>query len=232
MSRSLRRGAIAASALVISIASLTACAAGMDAQTLEVKPDNAATSVGAIKIQNATVVTQPEQNAEGPAAVSATVFNNGKKQQTLESITLPGTDATVKLSPAGGSGQVTVPAGGYVILGGKGNASAVIENGQKIAKPGDVQPVVLRFSETGDVQVSSFVVPADNYYKDFGPSGAPKPAEPSAPASASPSGSPSAGASTPAEGQHGGEGESEGDAGLEEGATSSESTEGSQDAGH
>ena len=43
VSRSLRRGALAAAAIVFSIASLAACGAGNDAQTLEVKPDNAAT---------------------------------------------------------------------------------------------------------------------------------------------------------------------------------------------
>ena len=71
MSRSLRRGALAATALAFSIATLSACAAGKDAQTLEIKPDNAATSVGDIKIQNVNVVTQPGRRA-GPAAVTAT----------------------------------------------------------------------------------------------------------------------------------------------------------------
>ncbi|MEU2156560.1 DUF461 domain-containing protein [Streptomyces sp. NPDC019396] len=183
---------------MISVASLTACGAGNDAQTLAIKPDNAATSVGDIKIQNATVITQPDIKAEGPAVVSGTVFNNGTKEQTLESITLPGTKLTVKLSPAKGSGALTVPAGGSVLLGGKGNASAVIENGREAGQDGEPQKVVFRFSETGDVSIDAFVVPASSYFTEYGPSAIPQPpASPSAPAS-----SPSA----PAAG-HGGEGE-------------------------
>ncbi|MFD7611788.1 DUF461 domain-containing protein [Streptomyces sp. NPDC059828] len=183
---------------MISVASLTACGAGNDAQTLEIKPDNAATSVGDIKIQNATVITQPDTKAEGPAVVSGTVFNNGTKEQTLESITLPGTKLTVKLTPAKGSGALTVPAGGSVLLGGKGNASAVIENGREAGQDGEPQKVVFRFSETGDVSIDAFVVPATSYFTEYGPSAIPQPpASPSAPA-ASPS-APAAG--------HGGEGE-------------------------
>ncbi|MFC5804079.1 DUF461 domain-containing protein [Streptomyces formicae] len=195
MSRSLRRGAIAASVLAISIASLSACGAGQDAQTLGVKPDNAATSVGNIKIQNATVLAQPVAGAEGPAVVSATLFNDGQKDETLESVTLPGTNSAVKLTAAKG-GPVTVPAGGSIILGGEGNASAVIENGREAGKAGDVQRVVFRFSETGDVRLDAFVTPAIGYYKDYGPTGAAQPPS----ESPSPTGSPTAGA-------HGGEGE-------------------------
>lgn len=77
MSSSLRRGALAAAATAFSIAALSACAAGTDAQTLEVKPDNAETAVGDIKIQNAIVITQPVTDSPGPAVVSATLFNTG-----------------------------------------------------------------------------------------------------------------------------------------------------------
>ncbi|GAA4913192.1 DUF461 domain-containing protein [Streptomyces coeruleoprunus] len=188
MSRSLRRGALAATALVISIASLTACGAGNDAQTLGVKPDNAAVSVGTIKVQNAVVITQPEAGAKGPAAVSATIFNDGSKDETLEAIELPGAKVTVKLKPATGSGPVTVPAGGSVVIGGKGNASAEIENGHEAAKNGDTQEVVFRLSETGDVKLQALVVRATSYYKDFGPTAAPS--QPAGTPTASPTGSP------------------------------------------
>ena len=135
MSRSLRRGALAASAIAFSLASLSACAAGNGAQTLGVKADNAYVTVGDIKVQNATVVTQPKPDAEGPAVVAATLFNNGKDPQTLDSVQVG--SATVKLSPGKGTGPITVPAHGSVVLGGKGNASAVIANGREAAKNGD-----------------------------------------------------------------------------------------------
>ncbi|WP_299535688.1 DUF461 domain-containing protein [uncultured Streptomyces sp.] len=190
MSRSLRHGALAATALVVSIVSLTACGAGNDAQTLEVKPDNAATSVGTIKIQNVNVITQPEHDAEGPAVVAATLFNGGTKAETLQSVELPGSDAPVELHAAKGDGPIEIPAGGRVIIGGEGNASAVIENGREATRNGNVQSVVFHLSETGEIQLGATVVPATGFFEGFGPS-----ALPSAAGSPSPSASESADAS-------------------------------------
>ncbi|WP_030691163.1 hypothetical protein [Streptomyces globisporus] len=209
MSRSLRRGALAATAIVFSVAALSACGAGNDAQTLEVRPDNAAVTVDDVKIQNALVVTQPEPGVKGPAAVSATVFNNGSVPQTIDAISLPGTTAVVKLKAAEGTGPITVPAQGSVLIGGKGNASAVIENGSEAARNGNAQKVVFKLSKTGDVALNAFIVPATSYFKDFGPESVPAPpaATPTtAPAatptsSASPSGEASHGAETPASGE-------------------------------
>ncbi|MFD7813361.1 DUF461 domain-containing protein [Streptomyces sp. NPDC059785] len=197
MSSSLRRGALAAAAIAFSIASLAACGAGSNAQTLEIKPDNAATTVGDIKVQNALVITQPNAETGGPAAVAATLFNNGTKAQTLDSITVEGQTAEIK--PAKGSGKVSIPAGGYVTVGGKDNASAVLSSGD-VVKDGNAQKVTFDFSKTGAVSLRAFVVPAEHQFTDWGPSDIPE-----APgASASPSesegtgsasGKPSAGSS-------------------------------------
>jgi hypothetical protein len=184
VSSSLRRGALAASALAFSIATLAACGAGNNAQTLEVKPDNAATSVGAVKVQNVTVVTQPEREASGPAAVTATVFNSSTKAQTIDSITVGGEQAELKA--AGGGSSLTVPAQGRVIIGGDGNASAKLPSGREAVKDGGVQEVTFRFSETGTVKIQAYVLPAQHYFKGWGPSEMPSPS-----ASESASGSPS-----------------------------------------
>ena len=230
MSSSLRRGALAGAAVVFSIASLSACGAGNDAQTLGVKPDNAATAVDDLKLQNATVITQPEADAEGPAVVSLTVFNNGTTQQTLDSITLPDSGSKVALKPAKGAGPITVPAGGSVVIGGAGNASAVIAEGREAVKDGGTQELVFRFSETGDVKMLAFVVPATGQFKGFGPSALPKPpaekpeATPSGSAEQSPSGTPSGSPADAATDEAaGGEGEA---------AVPSDSASASQDAGH
>ncbi|MFH8339826.1 DUF461 domain-containing protein [Streptomyces sp. AM6-12] len=180
MSSSLRRGALAASAIVFSIASLAACGAGNDSQTLEVKPDNAATSVGDIKVQNALVITQPDPKSTGPAVVSATLFNSGNGDETLQSISIPGTSDTVKLTPAKG-GSLTVPAHGSLILGGQGNASAEIPGGHQSVQDGNAQPVTFTFSKAGAVSLRAFVVPATSYFDKWGPSQLP-----SAPATNSP----------------------------------------------
>ncbi|MFD5403746.1 copper chaperone PCu(A)C [Streptomyces griseorubiginosus] len=199
MSSSLRRGALAAASLAFSIVTLSACAAGTDAQTLEVKPDNAETSVGAIKLQNIVVITQASTQAsgetKGPAAISGTVFNTGATAQTLDSVTIPG-GGSAEIKPAKGNGKVTVPAHGSVVLGGKGNASAAVADLGESVKDGNAQKVTFTFSTTGDVSLKAFVVPADSYYAKWGPSAAPS--APATPAKPKPSGSATpSGAATP-----------------------------------
>ncbi|MFF4837256.1 DUF461 domain-containing protein [Streptomyces sp. NPDC001315] len=179
MSSSLRRGALAASAIAFSIASLAACGAGNNSQTLEIKPDNAATSVGDIKIQNALVITQPSTESTGPAVISATLFNSGTTAQTLDSISVEG-DGNADLSPAKGKGELTIPAGGSVILGGKDNAAAVLSNPGDSVQGGNAQKITFTFSKTGAVSLRAFVVPAESYFSKWGPSEIP-----SAPAAAS-----------------------------------------------
>ncbi|WP_445280615.1 DUF461 domain-containing protein [Streptomyces sp. DSM 118148] len=172
MSSSLRRGALGAAAIAFSVASLAACGSGNDAQTLQIKPDNAATSVGSIKVQNATVITQPDLTSTGPAVVSATIFNTGKTAETLQSIALPGTGKTAALHPAKGQ-SLTIPPMGSLILGGKGNASAVLESSRGAVRDGNAQKITFTFDKTGDVSLRAFVVPATSYFSGWGPSEVP-----------------------------------------------------------
>ncbi|MEU0738151.1 DUF461 domain-containing protein [Streptomyces sp. NPDC006134] len=195
MSSSLRRGALAAAAIAFSILPLAACGAGNNAQTLEIKPDNAATTVGDIKVQNAIVITQPDHESTGPAAVSATVFNTGTTDQKLESITVEGAAKPVELKPAKGQKDLTVPAGGSLIIGGKDNASAILSDGRSAVQDGDAHKVTFTFSKTGDVSLRAFVVPAAGYFSEWGPSDIPAAPGASASASAGASQEPSHGAS-------------------------------------
>jgi copper(I)-binding protein len=198
VSSSLRRGALAAAAIAFSIASLAACGAGNDAQTLEVKPDNAAVSVGVIKVQNALVITQPITDSSpqpsGPAVISATLFNTGKDPQTLDSVSVDGV-GTATLTPAKGKGKLTVPAFGSLVLGGKGNASAALTDVGTGLEDGNAQKVTFTLSTTGAVSLSAFVVPADSYFTKWGPTAIPTPAPG---ASATTSASPKPGKSTTA----------------------------------
>ncbi|MEV1079520.1 copper chaperone PCu(A)C [Streptomyces sp. NPDC050211] len=202
MSSSLRRGALAAAAIAFSIASLSACAAGNNAQTLEVKPDNAATTVGDVKIQNAVVITQPDEESTGPAAIAATVFNSGNKAQTLDSITVDGAGTAKLTAPKGKS--LSIPAGGSLILGGENNAAAVLTGSREALKDGDAQKVTFTFSTTGDVSLEAFVVPAESYFSSWGPTEVPAApggsAKPGDGASGSPTGSASpSGNATPSD---------------------------------
>ncbi|NEY35160.1 DUF461 domain-containing protein [Streptomyces sp. PRKS01-65] len=210
MSSSLRRGALAAAAIAFSVLPLAACGAGNNAQTLQIQPDNAATTVGDIKIQNAVVITQPDRESTGPAAVSATVFNTGNTDQKLESVTVEGAGEPVELKPAKGAKDLTVPAGGSLIIGGKDNAAAVLSKGREAVRDGDAQKVTFSFSKAGDVSLRAFVVPASGHFSGWGPSEVPAAPgasastsqEPSHGASATPSGSASApsGSATPSAG--------------------------------
>ncbi|MGA5149271.1 DUF461 domain-containing protein [Streptomyces griseoincarnatus] len=203
MSSSLRRGALAAAAIAISIASLSACAAGNNAQTLQIQPDNASTTVGDIQVQNATVITQPDLESTGPAVISATLFNSGAEDQTLESVTVPGTGKTAELSPAEG-GDLVVPAGGSLILGGEGNASAVLPSSREAVQDGNAQKITFTFSETGEVSLRAIVFPAERFFESWGPSEAPAAGASTSP-SADASGEP--GEETAGEGGEGASGE-------------------------
>ncbi|MEV5428346.1 DUF461 domain-containing protein [Streptomyces sp. NPDC052701] len=172
MSSSLRRGALAA-AIAFSILPLAACSAGNNAQTLQIKPDNAAATAGDIEIQNAIVITQPDRESTGPAVVAATVFNAGGTDQTLESVTLPGTGKSAELKPAKGGKELVVPAGGSLILGGRDNASAVLPSSREAVRDGDAQKVTFTFSRTGAVSLDAFVVPAEGYFSSWGPTEVP-----------------------------------------------------------
>ncbi|MFF5483385.1 DUF461 domain-containing protein [Streptomyces sp. NPDC012935] len=213
MSSSLRRGALAAAAITFSIAALSACAAGNNAQTLEIKPDNAATSVGDIKIQNAIVITQPDLESTGPAAISATLFNSGSSAQTLDSIKVDGTAKSAELKPAKG-GSLTIPAGGSLIIGGKDNATAVLPSSREAIQDGNAQKITFTFSKTGDVSLRAFVVPAEHYFESWGPSEVPATPGTTSSPTGSPTGTPGEGAgATPTDGASAGATETGGAAG-------------------
>ncbi|WP_329134952.1 DUF461 domain-containing protein [Streptomyces sp. NBC_01476] len=184
MVRSFRRGAFAA-VLALSLAPLAACAAGTDATSLKVEPDSAYASAGVIKVQNAFVLTQ----ADGPATVSARLFNNGSSPQTLQSVQLAGA-LNARLSGANGGKDVTVPAHGTVLLGGKGNPAAVIDSGQESLRDGDVQTAVFRFSGSGPVSLPINITPSAGYFQPYGPSSLPTTATPSPSDTATPTTTP------------------------------------------
>ena len=103
---------------------------------------------------------------------------------------------SAEIKPAKGTGKVTVPAHGSVVLGGKGNASAAVADLGESVKNGNAQKVTFTLSTTGDVSVDAFVVPADSYYAKWGPSAVPS--APATPAKPKPSGSATpSGAATP-----------------------------------
>lgn len=169
MSSSLRRGAVAATVIALSTLSLGACGAGFDAQTDGVRPDNASASVDDVKVQNVNIVTS--KDGDGPAVVTAHLFNEGNQEEKLRGITVEGV-GEVKLSSA----DLVVPAGGSLVLGGKNNASAVLEDTEGIAN-GNAQPVSFDLSGTGAIELDVTVVPARGEYEKWGPTAQPSPTQ-------------------------------------------------------
>ncbi|MFI0900787.1 DUF461 domain-containing protein [Streptomyces sp. NPDC020983] len=173
MVRSFRRGALAAAVVALSVSPLAACAAGNQAETLKVKPDNPAGSKGAIQVQNAFVLTDPS----GPASITARLFNNGDSDQTLDSVSI-GSGPSVQLSGANGTGAITVPAHDTVLVGGQGNPSGVVTGGQEQLQNGGFQNAVFTFSGTGQIPLKIQVMPAAAYFAPYGPGSLPTTAAP------------------------------------------------------
>ncbi|GAA1970885.1 DUF461 domain-containing protein [Kitasatospora viridis] len=196
MSRSLRRGGIAAIVLALSALSLSACAdgPGTSSQTLQIKPNSAATSLGNdLKLNAIVVVVGLTQTSSepGPANLTVNISNTGSAPETLQSVTIGGTNATfqdAKGAPL--PGGIVIPAMGAVLVGGPGQPSAHADGAT--LPVGGFAPTSFAFSSAGKVDVQAQVLPATGAYESFGP------ATPSASASAPASGSASAGASASA----------------------------------
>ncbi|MFJ4677333.1 MULTISPECIES: DUF461 domain-containing protein [unclassified Kitasatospora] len=202
MSRSLRRGAVAAIVLA-AIVPLAACAAGNDASTLQIKPDNAATAIGSdVKLNNIVVVTPGGTAGEytGPANVTVNVANTGDSPEVLTSLKVG--DTAAKLTDKSGAAvdSIALAPGESVLLGAEGGPLAAVPNAD--VSVGGYVRTTFTFKNAGEVSANANVQPADGLYEGYGPAKASPsaPASPSTGASASVSAgastSPSAGAST------------------------------------
>ncbi|WP_030244334.1 hypothetical protein [Streptomyces sp. NRRL S-350] len=208
MSRSLRRGSIAAIA-AIAIASLSSCAAGNAPDTLQIKPDNAAATLGAnLRLNNIVVVTGEGTAGDytGPANVVVNVANTATIPAELQSITV-GNGATATFTDAAGAplSSIVIPAGGAVAIGGQGNPSASVSSASVFV--GGFVTTTFTFKDGRKVDAQAGVNPdagenGRGLYKGFGPTPAASstPSKSASPSPAAPStgaGTPTAGATTP-----------------------------------
>ncbi|MFD9126500.1 DUF461 domain-containing protein [Kitasatospora sp. NPDC059571] len=200
MSRSLRRGAIAALVLA-AILPLSACATGNDAATLEIKPDNAATSIGTtLRLNNILVVTPARTAAEGaaeattPANITVNISNTGSAPEVLQSIEVAGAGSATFTDAKGAAlSEIVIPVGGSVLLGGEGQPAAHLAPAK--LPVGGYADTTFSFKTAGKAAVPAGVRPATGLYASFGPKAEPTA---SATASATAAASPSAGASASA----------------------------------
>ncbi|MFB8242782.1 DUF461 domain-containing protein [Kitasatospora purpeofusca] len=198
MSRSLRRGSIAAIA-ALAIASLSSCAAGNTPETLEVKPDNASATLGTdIRLNNIVVVTGDESSGEhtGPANVTVNISNSGTEPIELQSITV-GAGATASFADEKGAAlpAIVVPAGGALLLGGPGSPTAKIAS--TTVSVGGYVPASFGFKNHDKVDAEAQVSPNKGLYKGYGPTTAPAAVPPKATGATTPA-APATGTTAPA----------------------------------
>ncbi|MFE6051126.1 DUF461 domain-containing protein [Kitasatospora sp. NPDC056446] len=193
MSRSLRRGSIAAIA-AIAIASLSSCAAGNTPDTLQVKPDNAAATIGTnLRLNNIVIVTGEHASGDytGAANVVVNIANTANTPAELQSVTV-GTSAATFTDAAGAPlSGIVVPAGGSVAIGGQGNPSATVASAT--VHVGGFAPTTFAFKDGQKVDAQAGVSPDSGengrgLYKGFGPtpSASATPAKGSSPAATVP----------------------------------------------
>ncbi|MFJ6385579.1 DUF461 domain-containing protein [Kitasatospora sp. NPDC092039] len=208
MSRSLRRGSIAAIA-AIAIASLSSCAAGNTPDTLQIKPDNAAATLGTnIRLNNIVVVTEEGAAGDhtGAANVVVNIANSADTATELQSVTVGGAAATFKDAAGAPLSSIVVPAGGSVVIGGQDNPSAYVASAT--VHVGGFVPTVFTFKDGQKVETQAGVSPDSGehgrgLYKGFGPTSSPtatpsKSATPGATAPATGAATPTGTATTPA----------------------------------
>ncbi|MFI2607281.1 DUF461 domain-containing protein [Kitasatospora sp. NPDC018619] len=202
MSRSLRRGSIAAIA-AIAIASLSSCAAGNTPDTLQIKPDNAAATLGTnLRLNNIVVVTGQGASGDhtGAANVVVNIANTATTPAELQSVTVGGTAATFADASGAPLSTIVIPAGGAVVIGGQGNPSATVASAT--VPVGGFAPTAFTFKDGQKVEAQAAVSPDSGehgrgLYPGYGPTPSPtatpaKSATPGATAT-----TPAAGATTP-----------------------------------
>ncbi|MFE4518064.1 DUF461 domain-containing protein [Kitasatospora sp. NPDC056783] len=203
MSRSLRRGSIAAIA-AIAIASLSSCAAGNTPDTLQIKPDNAAATLGTnLRLNNIVIVTGEGTVGDhtGPANVVVNIANSADAPAELQSIAVNGTAATFA-DPAGAPlPGLVIPAHGAVAIGGEGNPSATVAS--TTVHVGGFAPTTFTFKDGQKVEAQAGVSPdsgrhGNGLYQGYGPtpSASATPAKTATPGVTAPA-TPAVGATTP-----------------------------------
>ncbi|MFD5466718.1 DUF461 domain-containing protein [Kitasatospora sp. NPDC127059] len=198
MSRSLRRGSIAAIA-AIAIASLSSCAANNTPDTLQVKPDNAAATLGTnLRLNNIVVVTGVGASGDytGPANVVVNISNTATTPAELQSITVGSANATFADAAGAPQPTIVIPAGGSVAIGGQGNPSATV--GSASVHVGGFAPTTFAFKDGQKVDAQAGVSPDSDkgLYQGYGPTPSAAPTKSASPAATAPA-TPTAGATTP-----------------------------------
>jgi copper(I)-binding protein len=162
-------------ALALLLPAIAGCEAGLNAPTLQFhQPQGSAyTVVNGIRINDAFVLGTPS-GSPVPSGASASMFlslfNEGASNDTLESISAPGTAADVKVT----GGTVSLPVNSLVTLTGP-KPSVVLGDLTKPLNSGTFIPVTLNFLHAGPVMLQVPVQPQSYEYATFSPPVSPSP---------------------------------------------------------
>jgi copper(I)-binding protein len=162
-------------ALALLLPAIAGCEAGLNAPTLQFHqpPGNTYTVVNGIRIGDAFVLGPPS-GSPVPSGASASMFlslfNGGTSNDTLESVSAPGTAANVKVT----GGTVSLPANSLVTLTGP-KPSVVLSNLTKPLGSGEFISVKLNFQHAGEVTLEVPVQPQAYEYATFSAPPAPSP---------------------------------------------------------
>jgi len=156
------RTAGAAVLIAVLAATLNGCYSGFGATTTMQSQMNSGNGmqarVGAIRVENATIVQAPE-GATG-ATLLMTLFNDGPRADELTKVLIDNAAATP-------SAPITIDAGGSVAFA--FNSQQWLNACDLQAPAGTYVPVTLAFRDAGVVQESLLVVPNSGYYAGIGP---------------------------------------------------------------
>ncbi|MER7672163.1 DUF461 domain-containing protein [Kitasatospora sp. NPDC096128] len=188
MSRSLRRGSIAAIA-ALAIASLSSCAASNTPDTLQIKPDNAAATLGTnLRLNNIVIVTGVGTSGDytGPANVVVNISNTATTPAELQSITVGNASATFADAAGAPQSSIVIPAGSSVAIGGQGNPSALVS--AATVHVGGFANTTFTFKDGQKVDAQAGVNPDSDkgLYQGFGPTPAATPSKSASPAATAP----------------------------------------------
>ncbi|HJD82216.1 hypothetical protein [Kitasatospora aureofaciens] len=148
-----RRSAVVRSAVLLLLTTSTAaCAAGPDAETYRIAPDNVNADIGDLELRDVRLVAGP--GGSGSATLAAYILNPGAEPDTLTAVSLAGAGS----APAGGGGAgITLPPGEPVLVGAPGQPEVQVPGN---VSPGTYELVTFTFARAGRGTVNAFVVSA------------------------------------------------------------------------
>lgn len=148
-----RRSAVVRSAVLLLLTTSTAaCAAGPDAETYRIAPDNANADIGDLELRDVRLVAGP--GGSRSATLAAYILNPGAEPDTLTAVSLAGAGS----APAGGGGAgITLPPGEPVLVGAPGQPEVQVSGN---VSPGTYELVTFTFARAGRGTVNASVVSA------------------------------------------------------------------------